>query len=59
MNSKQKYLLKALNNIVKNAVELMDDILNGDTEVKDKDITDVEEANRLLMDLEILQELPF
>lgn len=58
MDNKEK-LLRILNNIMLNSTGLVDQILNYDTEVKDEDISNAEQANKILRDLDILGELPF
>lgn len=52
-------LLRILNNVMLNTTELINQILNYDTEVTDKDITNAEQAKKLLTDLDILEEVPF
>ena len=42
-----------------NSAGLVDQILNYDTEIKDKDISNAEQANKILRDLDILCGLPF
>lgn len=59
METKQEVLLKVLNNIMLIATGLIDQILNYDTEVSEKDIDNAEQACRLLANLQILEELPF
>lgn len=59
MGTKQEVLLKVLNNIMLIVTGLLDQILNYDTEINDKDINDAEQACRLLANLQILGELPF
>lgn len=59
MKTKQEILLKVLNNVMLNATNLIDQILNYDTGVSDKDINDAKQALKLLRDLDILEEIPF
>ena len=42
-----------------NATGLIDQIINYDTEINDKDISDAKQALKLLRSLDILEELPF
>lgn len=59
MKSKKDILLRILNNVMLNATNLIDQVLNYDTEIKDKDISDTKQACELLRGLDILEELPF
>ena len=59
MKSNKELLLKVLNNVMRNATELIDQIINYDTEINDRDISDVKQALELLRNLDILEELPF
>ena len=59
MKTKQEVLLKVLNKVMLNATELIGQIINCDTEINDKDISDVKQALNLLRSLDILEELPF
>jgi hypothetical protein len=59
MKSNKDLLLKALNNVMLNATGLIDQIINYDTEINDKDISDAKQACNLLRGLDILEELPF
>lgn len=54
--TKQQVLLKVLNNIMLIATGLIDQILNYDIEISDKDIDNAEQACRLLANLQILRE---
>ena len=58
MNNKEK-LLKMLNKIMLNTAELIDQLLNYDTIVTDKDISNAYRSRKLLENLEVLEELPF
>lgn len=59
MKTEKDILLRVLNNVMLNATNLIDQVLNYDTEIKDKDISDVKQACELLRGLDILEELPF
>lgn len=59
MKNRKDILLGVLNNIMLITTGLIDSVLNHDTEVNDKHISDAEEAREWLRGLEILKELPF
>lgn len=59
MKARKDILLRVLNNTMLIATGLIDQILNYDTKISDKDIDDADQACRLLANLQILQELPF
>ncbi len=59
MELNKDLLLRVLNNVILNATGLIDQILNYDTEINDKDISNAEQACELLRRLDILEELPF
>lgn len=59
MKTEKDILLRVLNNVMLNATNLIDQVLNYDTEIKDKDISDAKQACELLRGLDILEELPF
>lgn len=59
MKTNKEMFLGILNNVMFNATNLIDQILNYDTEINDKDISDAKQALKLLRSLAILEELPF
>ena len=59
MKSNKELLLKVLNNVMLNATELIDQIINCDTEINDRDISDAKRALNLLRGLDILEDIPF
>lgn len=59
MDKNKELLLKVLNKVMLNATNLIDQLINYDTEVNNEDVSNAEKANDLLRDLEILEELPF
>lgn len=59
METKKDALLRVFNNVMLIVTGLIDQILNYDTEVSDKDIDNAEQACRLLANLQILGKLPF
>ena len=59
METNKTKLLKVLNNIMLNATGLIDSIINYETQINDKDISDTKQALKLLRDLDILEEIPF
>lgn len=59
MENKKEVLLRVLNNTILIATGLIDQILNYDTGISDKDINDADQACNLLRSLDILEELPF
>lgn len=59
MDKNKELLLKVLNEVMLNATNLIDQLINYDTEVNNEDVSNAEKANDLLRDLEILEELPF
>lgn len=59
MDKNKELLLKVLNEVMLNATNLIDQLINYDTEVNNEDVSNAKKANDLLRDLEILEELPF
>lgn len=59
MDKNKELLLKVLNEVMLNATNLIDQLINYDTGVNNEDVSNAEKANDLLRDLEILEELPF
>ena len=58
MKTKKKVLLRVLNNVMLNATNLIDQILNYNTEINDKDISNAKQALKLLRGLDILKFMP-
>lgn len=58
MKTKKKVLLRVLNNVMLNATNLIDQILNYNTEINDKDISNAKQALKLLRGLDILKYMP-
>ena len=58
MKTKKKVLLRVLNNVMLNATNLIDQILNYNTEINDKDISNAKQALKLLRGLDILKYIP-
>lgn len=59
MEIEKEELLKVLNKVMLNATELIDQIINCDTEINNKDISDAKRALNLLRSLDILEDIPF
>ena len=59
MEIEKEELLRVLNKVMLNATELIDQIINYDTEINDKDISDAKRALNLLRSLDILEDIPF
>lgn len=59
MDKNKELLLKVLNEVMLNATNLIDQLINYDTGVNNEDVSNAKKANDLLRDLEILEELPF
>ena len=58
MKTKKKVLLRVLNNVMLNATNLIDQILNYNTEINYKDISNAKQALKLLRGLDILKYMP-
>ena len=58
MKTKKEVLLRVLNNVMLNATNLIDQILNYNTEINDKDISNAKQALKLLRGLDILKYMP-
>ena len=59
METKQEVLLKVLNNVMLNATNLIDQIINYNTEINDKDVSNAKQALKFLRGLDILEDIPF
>lgn len=58
MKTKKEVLLRVLNNVMLNATNLIDQILNYNTEINYKDISNAKQALKLLRGLDILKYMP-
>ena len=57
METKQEVLLKVLNNVMLNATNLIDQIINYNTEINDKDVSNAKQALKFLRGLDILEDM--
>ena len=59
MEIEKEELLRVLNSVMLKTSDLIDQIIEYDTEINDKDISDAKRALNLLRNLDILEDIPF